>query len=338
MFNLLKIFCRNRSTAFSVNGIRVSKLISKSISGNHYTYRGVFGGFEIRFDYNDYFVNQIGDLRLLLNDVVIKHERHNITLSNEKPTKYIKKCFHNLYRYVSQLDYNSIKTILKTFQYDVFSKSHDFGITRIDKQPNVFYYLIAYKKNNDSQSNDNRIDYISVMDFCGECFEEYSHDDDLLRLMNFASHSIIWNKQIENYPAQYVDCQKSQSGNNSFYNKDSNTGIYYVTLSSPKETDPSRNISINVLWLVNFPTQTVDLSIVIYENNTLIRPFDIDIENRFVDGNIDKDYYLVFFENLFEKLLLTYFPTQELADFLHITDFNGRLTEEQYNVFSMYFL
>lgn len=337
MFNLLKIFCRNRSTAFSVNGIHVSKLISKSISGNHYTYTGVFDGFEIRFDYNDYFVNQIGDLRLLLNDVVIKHERYNITLSNEKPTKYIKKCFHNLYRYVSQLDYNSIKTILKTFQYDVFSKSHDFGITRIDKQPNVFHYLIAYNKNNDAQSNDNRIDYINVIDFCGKCFEEYCDNDHLLRLMNFASHSIIWNKKIEKYQGKYVDYHNSQSGYNSFYNKDSNTAIYYLTISS-KETVPLINLSINVLWLVNFSTQTVDFSIDIYENNILTSSFDIDIENRFVDGNIDKDYYSDFFENLFEKLILTYFPTQELADFLHIPDFNGRLTEEQYNVFSMYFL
>lgn len=343
MFNPLKFLRNNKNTSFKVNGVRVSVIVTPSISCQHIKYIAYSGGFEIVFEYDDYFyiVNKIGRCQILLNNVVIHQEPYNITLSKLKPNQYIKHCLKRLINHVNQLDDLKLANIIPFFQSDIFNYTKSIAIHTIRKFPNINIYYLALNKKDDVEipyslrQSTRDLKNIKIVDFFGTSFNHISSKDKLSRRFTDASSAICNNERIAKYPARYVSYELGDNRQEAFYNSTANEALVYFIFQHSLGYSDNKTV-LHLFWHVSFDTQSVKLVTFVCEGEKFIAEYNEPIESRFFENDLDLDYYTNFLEIFVEKLLLIYFPTQALADFLVIPDFNGRLTEDQYDVFSMY--
>jgi len=343
LFNPFKFLKKNKNTSFKVNGVRVSVLVTPSISCQHIKYVAYLGGFEIVFEYYDYLyiVNKIGRCQILLNNVVIHQEPYNITLSKLDPNKYIKQCFKRLIHHVNQLDYLKLANITTLFQCDIFNYISSIAIYKINKFRNIDIYYMSLTQKNDVEIpynlryNASDLNNIEVISFSGTPFCRLMSRDNLSSKFSDASNAIYNNNRIRNHPSKYASFKLGSNFKKSLYNSTLNEALVYFIFQHSL-CYSSNKIVLHFFWHVSFSKKTVQLVTFIFDDGKFMGEYDEPIEARFIDDDIDLDYYKNFLEIYIEKLLLIYFPTQELADFLSIPDFNGRLTEDQYSVFSMY--
>ena len=341
MFNPFKFLKKNNS--LKVSDIIVSKTVSESTSGYYIEYFAFVGGFEIVFEYIDYFhvTNKIGQCKILLNNVVIHQEPHNITLSTMKPEKYIKNCFSRLIHHVNQLDDSKISNILPFFKSDIFNYTQSLAIHNIRKFSDISVYTLSLNQKNDVEIpyslrfNAPHLNNIKVIDFFGKPFNHMTSKNKLSRQFTDASSAIYGNCRIAKYPAKYTAYKFGDNLQEIFYNPTLNEALFYCVFQH-ELSDSNNKIVLYSFWYASFSEKSVKLITLIYDGDKFLGEYNEPIENRFIDDDIDQDYYKNFLEIYIEKLLIIYFPTQVLADFLVIPDFNGRLTEEQYDVFAMY--
>lgn len=343
MFNPFNFLKKNKNTSFKVNGVRVSVLVTPSISCQHIKYVAYSGGFELLFEYIDYFhvTNKIGQCKILLNNVVIHQEPHNITLSTMTPKMYIKNCFSRLIHHVNQLEDSKISTILPFFKFDIFNYTQSLAIHQIRKFPNINVYSLSLNQKNDMdipyslRFNAQYLSNMKVIDFFGKPFIHMTSHHKLSHHFTASTLAIYENNRISNHPVKYTAYKFGENFKESYYNPTLNESIFYCVFQHAL-CYSSNKIVLHFFWHVSFSEQSVKLITFVYDGDTFLGEYNEPIETKFIENDIDLDYYQNFLEIYVEKLLLIYFPTQALADFLSIQDFNGRLTEDQYSVFSMY--
>lgn len=343
MFNVFKFLKKNKNMSFKVNGVHVPVVVTPSISCHHVKYVAYYSGFELVFEYNDYFyiVNKIGRCQILLNNVIIHQESHNITLSKLDPNQYIKQYFNILIYYVNQLDYLKLTKITPLFNTDIFNYIRGFSIHTIQKFRNVDIYYLSLTPKDDVEIpynlryNARDLNNVEVVSFSGSLFCHLLSRDQLSSKFVDAGNAIYVNERISHHPEQYVSFKYGDNFQHSYYNSSINEALFYLVFKAPFSYSNNKTV-LHFFWHVSFATQSVKLVTFICDNDKFVSEHSEPIESRFIDNDIDLNYYKNFLEMFVEKLLLIYFPTQNLADFLSIPDFNGRLTEEQYNVFSMY--
>jgi hypothetical protein len=343
LFNLFKFLKNNKNTPFKVNGVRVSVIVTPAISCQHIKYVAYLSGFEIVFEYYDYLyiVNKIGRCQILLNNVVIHQEPYNITLSKLDPNKYIKQCFKRLIHHVNQLDHLKLAKITPIFNVDIFNYISSISIHTIRKFRNVDIYHLSLTQKNDIEIpynlryNARDLNNIEIVAFSDTPFCHLMSRDKSSPKFIEASNAIYDNNRIRNHPEKYSSFKLGDNFKNSLYNATLNEALVYVVFKDSLSYSNNK-IVLHFFWHVSFATQAVNVVTFIFDDEKFVGECSEPIESRFIENDIDLDYYKNFLEIFVEKLLLIYFPTQNLADFLSIPDFNGRLTEEQYSVFSMY--
>ncbi len=352
LINFFKI--KQKKSGFYANDLFVDEIKTPIYDGVSWLWTCSFSGFTLRFEYNEYnyTINEFGTFTVLYKETVVYQDIPNLSLNGVPLLVYLKKYFESLIAHVQKIDSNHLDIILPLLKTKVFTHTRTLELQCLLQYPTGFFYKVLFSLTVDADYNAVLRSHSGWTDF-----KIVSYDNKIFSYLyneehNYSNTTLINRLRLITqeiyyllYDTGYTLHQYRTTNTDIFYDTYSQSVLLYTVIDCrpsyfPSETKPEffNNISIHLFWQVNENEQSTELTIFIYNKNVLIEEYRHSMEKIFTKNTIDIQYYLSFFNDTLEKLVLSYFPSRKLLQLLEIDpndNFNGRLTEDQYYLFKM---